>query len=120
MAGFYVHRCPEYTRSINTVSDTYTSGRMKNVPNSFTLSTLTLVQSTWIVPFNALLTDLQENDGNNLKIHLNQSFVGRSDFGVTWNPVTNYGNIERNFTYSDYRLSRVRHVIQLLRNPVIS
>jgi outer membrane protein insertion porin family len=41
--------------------------------------------------FNALLTDLQENQGNNLKNSFDPSFVSSVIFSITWNP-NNYGN----------------------------
>lgn len=95
LAGFTYTKRPEYTRSINTVSDTYTWQNEKRTQYSFTLINLNVIQSTLDSAFNALLTDLQENDGNNLKNSFKPSFVSSMIFGVTWNPV-NYGNTERN------------------------
>jgi outer membrane protein insertion porin family len=94
LAGFTYTDRPEYTRSISTVSDTYTWQNKKRAQYSFTLINLNVIQSTLDSAFNALLTDLQVNDGNNLKNSFNPSFVSSMILGITWNPV-NYGNTER-------------------------
>lgn len=95
LAGFTYTDRPEYTRSISTVSDTYTWQDKKRSQYSFTLINLNVIQSTLDSAFNALLTDLQENDGNNLKNSFDPSFVSSMIFGITWNP-SNYGNKEKN------------------------
>ncbi|MBK7652957.1 MAG: BamA/TamA family outer membrane protein [Flammeovirgaceae bacterium] len=95
LAGFTYTDRPEYTRSISTVSDTYTWQNEKRTQYSFTLINLNVIQSTLTSAFDSLLTDLQENDGNNLKNSFNPSFVSSMILGITWNPA-NYGNTERN------------------------
>ncbi|MBK8293076.1 MAG: BamA/TamA family outer membrane protein [Flammeovirgaceae bacterium] len=94
LAGFTYTDRPEYTRSISTVSDTYTWQNKKRAQYSFTLINLNVIQSTLTSAFDSLLTDLQVNDGNNLKNSFNPSFVSSMILGITWNPV-NYGNTER-------------------------
>ncbi len=94
LAGFTYTDRPEYTRSITTISDTYTWQNLKRTQYSFTLINLNVIQSTLDSAFNALLTDLQENEGNNLKNSFNPSFVSSMIFSITWNP-NNYGNTEK-------------------------
>lgn len=94
LAGYTYTDRPEYTRSITTVSDTYTWQNKQRTNYSFTLINLNVIRSKLDSAFNALLTDLQENEGNNLKNSFNPSFVSSMIFAVTWNP-DNYGNTER-------------------------
>jgi len=94
LAGFTYTDRPEYTRSIVTLSDTYTWQNKQRTNYSFTLINLNVIRSTLDSTFNALLTDLQENQGNNLKNSFNPSFVSSMIFAITWNP-DNYGNKEK-------------------------
>jgi outer membrane protein insertion porin family len=94
LAGYTFTDRPEYTRSITTLSNTYTWQNKQTTQLSFTLINLNIIQSTLSPAFNDLLTDLQNNQGNNLKNSFNPSFVSSMIFGITWNP-NNYGNTER-------------------------
>lgn len=94
LAGYTFTERPEYTRSITTVSNTYTWQNKQTTQLSLTLINLNIIRSRLDSAFNALLTDLQNNQGNNLKNSFNPSFVSSMIFGVTWNP-NNYGNTER-------------------------
>lgn len=94
LAGYTYTNRPEYTRSLVNLSDTYTWQNKQTTQYSFTLINLNVIQSTLDSAFNALLTDLQENQGNNLKNSFNPSFVSSMIFSVTWNP-NNYGNTEK-------------------------
>ncbi|HRE68637.1 MAG TPA: BamA/TamA family outer membrane protein [Cyclobacteriaceae bacterium] len=94
LAGFTFTERPEYTRSITTVSNTYTWQNKQTTQLSLTLINLNIIRSRLDSTFNALLTDLQNNQGNNLKNSFNPSFVSSMIFGITWNP-NNYGNTEK-------------------------
>lgn len=94
LAGYAYTERPEYTRSITTISDTYTWQNKQTTQLSFTLVNLNIIRSKLDSAFNKLLTDLQNNQGNNLKNSFNPSFVSSMIFGITWNP-NNYGNTER-------------------------
>ncbi|MCW5912386.1 MAG: BamA/TamA family outer membrane protein [Cyclobacteriaceae bacterium] len=95
LAGYTFTERPEYTRSITTVSNTYTWQNKQTTQLSLTLINLNIIRSKLDSTFNALLTDLQNNQGNNLKNSFNPSFVSSMIFGITWNP-NNYGNSEKN------------------------
>lgn len=94
LAGYTFTERPEYTRSITTVSNTYTWQNKQTTQLSFTAINLNVIRSQLDSTFNALLTDLQNNQGNNLKNSFNPSFVSSMIFAITWNP-NNYGNTER-------------------------
>jgi outer membrane protein insertion porin family len=94
LGGYSYTKRPEYTRLITTVSDTYTWQNKQTANYSFTLINLNIIRSTLDSTFNALLTDLQLNQGNNLKNSFKPSFVSSMIMAVTWNP-NNYGNTER-------------------------
>ena len=94
LAGFTFTERPEYTRSITTVSNTYTWQNKQTTQLSLTLINLNIIRSRLDSTFNALLTDLQNNQGNNLKNSFNPSFVSSMIFGITRNP-NNYGNTEK-------------------------
>ncbi|MBX2916380.1 MAG: BamA/TamA family outer membrane protein [Cyclobacteriaceae bacterium] len=94
LAGYTFTDRPEYTRSITTVSDTYTWQNKQTTQLSFTLINLNVIRSRLAPAFDTLLTDLQNNQGNNLKNSFNPSFVSSMIFGLTWNP-NNYGNSEK-------------------------
>lgn len=94
LGGYSYTKRPEYTRLITTVSDTYTWQNKQTAQYSFTLINLNIIRSTLDSTFNALLTDLQQNQGNNLKNSFKPSFVSSMIMAITWNP-NNYGNTER-------------------------
>jgi len=94
LGGYSFTDRPEYRRLITTISDTYTWQNKQTASYSFTLLNLNIIRSTLDSTFNALLTDLQQNQGNNLKNSFNPSFVSSMIMAVTWNP-NNYGNTER-------------------------
>lgn len=94
LGGYSYTKRPEYTRAITTISDTYTWQNKQTAQYSFTLANLSIIRSTLDSAFKALLIDLQENQGNNLKNSFNPSFVSSMIMSVTWNP-NNYGNTER-------------------------
>lgn len=94
LAGYTFTERPEYTRSITTVSNTYTWQNKQTTQLSLTLINLNIIRSRLDSAFNKLLTDLQNNQGNNLKNSFNPSFVSSMIFGITWNP-NNYGNTEK-------------------------
>lgn len=94
LAGFTFTERPEYTRSITTVSNTYTWQNKQTTQLSLTAINLNVIRSRLDSTFNALLTDLQNNQGNNLKNSFKPSFVSSMIFGITWNP-NNYGNTEK-------------------------
>lgn len=94
LGGYSYTNRPEYKRLITTISDTYTWQNKQTTQYSLTLISLNVIRSTLDSAFNALLTDLQENQGNNLKNSFNPSFVTSMTMAVTWNP-DNYGNTER-------------------------
>jgi outer membrane protein insertion porin family len=91
LAGYNYTDRPEYKRSITTLSDTYTWENRNITKFSLTLINLNIIRSKVDSAFNALLTDLQENQGNNLKNSFDPSFVSSVIFSITWNP-NNYGN----------------------------
>jgi len=94
LGGFSYTNRPEYTRAITTLSDTYTWQNKQTAQYSLTLINLNIIRSSLDSAFNALLTDLQENQGNNLKNSFQPSFVSSIIMSVTWNP-NNYGNTEK-------------------------
>ncbi len=94
LGGYSYTNRPEYKRLITTISDTYTWQNKQTTQYSLTLISLNIIRSTLDSAFNALLTDLQQNQGNNLKNSFNPSFVTSMTMAVTWNP-DNYGNTER-------------------------
>ena len=98
LAGYTYTDRPEYQRSITTLSDTYTWENKQTTQYSLTLISLNVIRSTLNSRFDSLLTDLQENQGNNLRNSFKPSFVSSMIFGVTWNP-NNYGNTERSSFY---------------------
>ncbi|MBL7873783.1 MAG: BamA/TamA family outer membrane protein [Cyclobacteriaceae bacterium] len=98
LGGFAFTDRPEYRRLITTVSDTYTWQNKQTAQYSFTLINLNIIRSTLDSTFNALLTDLQLNQGNNLKNSFKPSFVSSMIMAITWNP-NNYGNTERSSYY---------------------
>lgn len=95
LAGYSYTDRPEYQRSIVTASNTYTWENQNITRFSLTLINLNIIRSTLDSAFNEFLTDLQENEGNNLKNSFDPSFVSSMIFSVTWNP-NNYGNTEKN------------------------
>lgn len=94
LAGYAYTKRPEYTRSITTVSNTYTWEYRQTTQYSLSLVNLNIIRSTLDPAFSELLDDLQQNQGNNLKNSFNPSFVSSIIFGIVWNP-NNYGNTEK-------------------------
>lgn len=91
LVGYTYTDRPEYQRSNVTFNNTYTWENKRTTLYSFTLTNLQVIQSTLDPAFDQLLTDLQNQQGNNLKNSFNPSLVSSMIFSMTWNPL-NYGN----------------------------
>jgi len=94
LVGYTFTDRPEYRRSNVTFSNTYTWENRKTTIYSLTLTNIQVIQSTLSPAFDAVLTNLQNNQGNNLKNSFKPSLVSSMIFSMTWNP-ENYGNTER-------------------------
>lgn len=94
LVGYTYTDRPEYQRANVTFSNTYTWESKRTTLYSFTLTNIQLIESTLDPAFDQLLTDLQNNQGNNLKNSFKPSLVSSMIFTLTWNPL-NYGNAER-------------------------
>lgn len=94
LIGYTYTDRPEYRRSNVTFLNTYTWENKRTTLYSFTPTSIQVIQSTLSPDFDALLTDLQNNQGNNLKNSFKPSLVSSMIFSMTWNP-RNYGNTQR-------------------------
>ncbi|HZX75254.1 MAG TPA: hypothetical protein VFE57_12585, partial [Cyclobacteriaceae bacterium] len=86
---------PEYKRSVTSVSATYSWEPKRTLSYSFTPANLNIIRSSLDSAFNALLIDLQENQGNNLINSFKPSFVTSMIFTMIWNP-NNYTSYQKN------------------------
>ncbi len=91
LVGYTYTDRPEYQRANVTFSNTYTWESKKTTLYSFTLTNLQVIESHLDPAFDQLLTDLQTQQGNNLKNSFKPSLVSSMIFSMTWNPL-NYGN----------------------------
>lgn len=94
LVGYTYTDRPEYQRSNVAFTNTYTWENKRTTIYSLTLTNIQVIQSTLDPAFEQLLTDLQTNQGNNLKNSFKPSLVSSMIFAMTWNP-QNYGNQER-------------------------
>jgi outer membrane protein assembly factor BamA len=94
LVGYTYTDRPEYQRDNVTFSNTYTWENKRTTLYSFTLTNLQIIESTLDPAFDQLLTDLQNEQGNNLKNSFKPSLVSSMIFSMTWNPL-NYGNTQR-------------------------
>ncbi|HZY81302.1 MAG TPA: BamA/TamA family outer membrane protein [Cyclobacteriaceae bacterium] len=95
LGGYTYTDRPEYTRSIVTVSNTYTWENPRKTQYSFTLNNLNIIRSKKTEAFDSILNALFTQQGNNLRNSFKPSFVSSMIFQVIWNP-KNYGNTETN------------------------
>lgn len=93
LVGYTYTDRPEYQRSNVTFNNTYTWENKRTTLYSFTLTNFQVIQSTLDPAFDQLLTDLQNQQGNNLKNSFKPSLVSSMIFSMTWNPL-NYGNTQ--------------------------
>lgn len=91
LVGYTYTDRPEYQRSNVTFNNTYTWENKRTTLYSFTLTNFQVIESTLDPAFDQLLTDLQNQQGNNLKNSFKPSLVSSMIFSMTWNPL-NYGN----------------------------
>jgi outer membrane protein assembly factor BamA len=94
LGGFTYTSRPEYTRSILTVSGSYSWDSKGKRQYTFTPVSLNIIRSKLSPEFDSLLTNLQATQGNNLRNSFDPSFVSAMIFSFTLNP-NNYGNTER-------------------------
>jgi outer membrane protein insertion porin family len=94
LVGYTYTDRPEYQRSNVTFNNTYTWENKRTTLYSFTLTNLQVIESTLDPAFDQLLTDLQNEQGNNLRNSFKPSLVSSMIFSMTWNPL-NYGNTQR-------------------------
>jgi outer membrane protein assembly factor BamA len=98
-SGYSYTSRPEYKRTTTSINYNYSWENGKSRRFDFTLASLSIIDSDILDPdFQYLLDTLQENQGNNLKLSFNRSFVSSMIFGMTWNH-NNYGNKERNSAF---------------------
>ena len=102
LGGFTYSNRPEYERRTFTFSYTYSWERKRTTQYTITLANLNIIQSQLDSTFRALLDNLNVNQGNNIRLSFNPSFVSSIGFSMTWNP-ENYGN-----TAKDSRFLRLQ------------
>ena len=91
LGGFTYSDRPEYQRQTFTFSYTYSWESKRTTQYTITLANLNIIQSQLDSAFRALLENLSVNQGNNIRLSFNPSFVSSIGFSMTWNP-ENYGN----------------------------
>ncbi len=118
-SGYSYTDRPEYRRTTTSINVNYNWERGRSRRYDFTIASLNIINSNIKSnKFGSLLQTLYEQQGNNLKLSFNPSFVSSMIFGMTWN-VNNYGNRDQNSIFLRWQLESGGAFLNFFTYPFI-